>query len=40
MSADRPDRAWTEFVGYYTLLREVFLRVLRFSPLLKHQHLI
>ena len=24
--------------GLFTLLREVFLRVLRFSPLLKNQH--
>ena len=30
---------WVEFVvGSLPLLREVFLRVLRFSPLLKNQH--
>ena len=30
---------WVEFVvGFLPLLREVFLRVLRFSPLLKNQY--
>ena len=31
---------WAEFCWFSTLLREVFPRVLRFSPLLKNQHLI
>ena len=31
---------WAEFCWFSTLLREVFLRELWFSPLLKNQHLI
>ena len=33
-------RKWTEFVGSPTLLRELFLQVVRLSPLSKNQHLI